>query len=248
MDRLVEILAPKGKLDFLLKLSVMLLVIGSINFLRDVSLSEDDPNGFLINLRDTVVVGLPFVALGLALIGHLARLQHKLIHLASTDMLTGLPNRRAFLDRIAVEARLRESGTFLMIDLDHFKRINDTFGHQIGDLCLKAAADMIRLQASGGSTCARLGGEEFGMFLPASIRDVDAIADRLAAGLLLDMQQDSPVALTMSIGVMVANGGSMLGQVMSQADEALYRAKANGRARAEVWEPHSDVVGDASAA
>ena len=235
MNRLIDLFAPRGRLDFALKVAAFLLAIGAMNWLRDLLQSGAGNKGFLINLRDSTFVGLPFVIFALLLIGHLARLQHQLARLAATDMLTGLPNRRAFLDRIADGPVLRESGTFLMVDLDHFKRINDTFGHQAGDLCLRAAADFIKVAVGDPVTCARLGGEEFGLFVPAASGPADLLAGRLAAGLTVRSATATDVRLTMSVGIAAAQEGTELALMMSRADQALYQAKADGRARSVRW-------------
>lgn len=144
MDRLVKIIAPRNAFDFVFKAVVLLLIIGLMNWGRDFLKAGANHNGFMYNFRDGAIVGTPFVILSLALVGHLDRLQAKLLRLATTDMLTGLPNRRAFLDGIAGDDQLRQRGALLMIDLDHFKRINDSYGHQVGDICLRAAADFLR--------------------------------------------------------------------------------------------------------
>ncbi|MBU2360830.1 MAG: GGDEF domain-containing protein [Alphaproteobacteria bacterium] len=242
MNRLVDICAPRGAFDFALKLLGLLLAIGALNWLRDTLDGDAESMGFFINTRDAAFVGAPFVILALLLIGHLAKLQRQLITLAATDMLTGLPNRRAFIDRISEAGRLRDAGTFLMIDLDHFKRINDSFGHQVGDLCLCAAATFICEAARDPITCAGLGGEEFGIFVPENGSDVGPLSDRLAAGLTVDAGRNGLIALTMSIGVLTAGGGEPLGLVMARADAALYAAKADGRARATIWTPRIDAV------
>ena len=127
---------------------------------------------------------------------------------------------------------LRDSGTFLMVDLDHFKRIIDTHGHHIGDLFLRAAADFMRGAAAHPMTCARLGGEAFGLVLPANMDGADLLGWCLAAGLIVRTQAGQDVALTMSVGLKAAAGGTPVSHVMSHADHAPYRARAQGRAPA----------------
>ena len=240
MTRLIDIFAPRGPFDFGVKLTVMLLLIGLMNWARGLILSDAEANGFMISLRDAAFVGLPFVALAFALIGHLARLQSQLTRLAATDMLTSLPNRRAFLGHIADGPTLREGGTFLMVDIDHFKRINDTYGHHVGDLCLLAVADFLRERILTSATCGRLGGEEFGVFVPDGIGRADALAAQLAAGLTVDKPPAQQVRLTMSVGIASAARGALLNQVMARADVALYRAKDAGRACAVTWDSRDD--------
>ena len=241
MSRLIDLFAPRGPFDFAVRLIVMLALIGLMNWVRGLIQSGADANGYVVSLRDSTFVGLPFVVLGLALIGHLAQLQRQLSRLAATDMLTSLPNRRAFLDRIAEGPALREGGTFLMVDLDHFKRINDTYGHHVGDLCLRAAADFLRDRIQANAACARLGGEEFGVFVPHALGRADALADQLAAGLIVDTAPALQVRLTMSVGLASAARGTLLSLVMTRADAALYRAKGAGRACAVAWDSRDDL-------
>lgn len=236
MERIFAFFAPANAWDAIIKFLVFEVLIGPLNVLFHHGVLGVPIATVHLTVATGFFVSAPFIALALAMLAHLRRLRTQLAELATTDMLTGLPNRRAFIDSIAQDARLRAAGTFLMIDLDHFKRINDTHGHQIGDLCLKAAADLIRQQANG-SVCARLGGEEFAVFVTEAPRDVNQIANTLAAGLTVDAPTIGAVPMTMSVGLHAAPEGSALVQVMSHADQALYLAKANGRARAEVWTP-----------
>ncbi|WP_394153226.1 GGDEF domain-containing protein [Loktanella salsilacus] len=237
MDRLVKIIAPRNAIDFVCKALVFLFVISLMNWARDYGKSGADHNGFMYNLRDAAIVGTPFILLSLALVGHLARLQAKLLRLATTDMLTNLPNRRAFLDDIAGGDQLRARGALLMIDLDHFKRINDSYGHHVGDICLRAAADFLREHVTSHMSCARLGGEEFGIFVPGDAPNSAALAGRLAHGLQVDLPQTGLIEMTMSIGMTEGDAGQGLGVVMARADRALYVAKAQGRAQVATWSP-----------
>lgn len=158
--------------------------------------------------------------------------------LSETDSLTGLLNRRAFESR----ARTHQSGgvhALILIDLDHFKQINDTFGHSVGDEVLKATADLIaqRLRLNGwgpetSSAAARWGGEEFIVFLPEC---PEADAGRIAEDIRLDLQnskmQGCPktLSVTGSIGISKWADGQTLAQAINDADEAMYSAKVAGR-------------------
>jgi diguanylate cyclase (GGDEF)-like protein len=155
------------------------------------------------------------------------RLRHHYEKLASTDELTGLPNRRFLLregDRVVAPACV------LMIDLDHFSEVNRTFGHAGGDRALIAFADLARQQLRPTDLIARYGGEEF----CAVLRSVDepegrVIAERLRAGIAaLSVDVDGrPLRITASIGLARLDGD--LETAMGKADVALYRAKALGR-------------------
>lgn len=149
---------------------------------------------------------------------------------AETDPLTGLPNRRHFLGvaQRTLEAA-RELGTavsFLMIDLDYFKNINDRFGHQTGDLVLRGVARCLAEAVRDEDTVGRLGGEEFGVLLPGL---ETAAAVRVAHRLRRAVADSHPGghAVTASLGV--ASGAADLDALLARADECLYAAKGAGR-------------------
>ena len=162
---------------------------------------------------------------------------------ARTDALTGVPNRRHFLERLAGEtARASRNGTalsFLFIDLDHFKRINDDFGHEIGDAVLVAAAGAMRAAVRPYDLLARWGGEEFVVMLPATTADqASAVAERLRERLVGQLAPGCPRAVTGSFGVACLRDGEGTEDVLRRADEAAYRAKQAGRNRVERELPH----------
>ena len=165
----------------------------------------------------------------------------ELARLATTDTLTGLPNRRSFmagLDAAIDDARNHpeRSGVLLMMDIDHFKRINDRYGHPVGDTVLQHAARVIRSGLRQSDTAGRLGGEEFAAVLPAiGLKDGEALAERLRRALA-----DTPVrtaagniTVHISIGVTALTGDDAT-QLLSRADQALYAAKSAGRDRVSV--------------
>ena len=235
VNKLVIFMAPQGVVSFCSRLVFFLTLTGALNFLRDHLEHGPNADGFLNNLMEATFVGLPFMIFALLMVGHLARLQRQLLDLAATDILTGLPNRRAFLDDIAEGATLKRAGTFLMVDLDHFKRINDTFGHTVGDMCLKAVGDLLHVEAKDAAAVARLGGEEFGLYVPGPKADAVRLATVLAAGLIVNLDALPPVHITMSIGLATGHSGGEVKQVMSRADVALYAAKHAGRAQFVSW-------------
>jgi len=170
------------------------------------------------------------------------KLQEQLKDQARTDSLTGLLNRRGFFDaaqeRFVPGAIAGEATTVLMVDIDHFKRINDNFGHHAGDEILKAVAKRLRSALRGNDLCIRLGGEEFAMLVCSSDpQAVAEIAERLrmavaAAPVLADAVH---VPVTVSIGVALQGPGDEdLETLMRRADEALYRAKGAGRNRVAI--------------
>lgn len=172
---------------------------------------------------------------------HAARTE--LERLANTDQLTHLANRREFAARGEAELeRRRRTGTPLAVvcvDIDHFKQINDRFGHAGGDIALRAIADAFRRAVRTIDIPARLGGEEFAILMPATPpADAVVVAERLRAGLAgtdLTMPCATSIKVTASFGVaMVRESEENLEPALRRADEALYRAKHNGRNRVEL--------------
>lgn len=163
------------------------------------------------------------------------RLRQEFEHLASHDDLTGTLNRRAIL-RLAEQAHARwqqagEAYALLLLDLDHFKHINDNHGHQAGDRTLVKTANTLQQSLRPGDRVGRYGGEEFVALLPASdLASAGRMAERLRARVEgLPADADTP-ACTVSIGVgFVQAGDASWDDVMGRADQALYRAKAAGR-------------------
>jgi diguanylate cyclase (GGDEF)-like protein len=157
-----------------------------------------------------------------------ADLLSQLTDMASTDSLTGLPNRRAWETDLS-QALLDEQGFVLvMLDLDHFKAFNDTRGHPAGDRLLKETAAAWREELRAGDFLARIGGEEFALLLPSCTATEDALAvvERLRARV--------PYEQTCSAGIVVHRPGETSDTLMARVDDALYSAKAGGRDRAAI--------------
>jgi diguanylate cyclase (GGDEF)-like protein len=180
--------------------------------------------------------GMILVAAGILLLLIVAQKAITESQLASeTDPLSGLTNRRGF-DRLADAAltRTRRMGLPLAValfDLDHFKRVNDTFGHATGDGVIAGFAAVLRATAPGAAVTARQGGEEFVMLIEGATAETawlaaEAIRIRTAAGLGADLP-----AMTVSAGVAQLRPGESLSDVLRRADQATYQAKNNGRDR-----------------
>ncbi len=157
---------------------------------------------------------------------------------ASTDFLTGLLNRRAFLENaLRLCARQAERGqpvTLMMFDLDHFKSINDRFGHAVGDEALRLFAEVIRNSMRGSDIIGRLGGEEFAAIVPETAGAAAAIAERVRANFESAGADNAgnTVGATVSIGAATAaDVVTNIDALIARADAALYRAKSGGRNR-----------------
>lgn len=160
--------------------------------------------------------------------------------LAATDALTGLMNRRAFLEAIAKEKRNeRLPLAVAILDVDHFKRVNDTKGHEAGDVVLKGVAEVLRKMARRSDLVARWGGEEFVVAL-AQTADAGArvAAERLRraiADAIHPLSNGEAVRVSVSIGMSIATTADWhLEELFAKADKALYLAKARGRNRVEM--------------
>ncbi|MFZ4805639.1 MAG: GGDEF domain-containing response regulator [Hyphomicrobiaceae bacterium] len=164
----------------------------------------------------------------------LMMLQRHLAMQAETDSLTGLLNRRAFFSRISELGERADNMPIVVCDIDHFKRINDTFGHDTGDRVLcTVAREVIKL----GQLAVRLGGEEFAMGLPGqTVREAVRIAERLRLVCATSRFEARGEAfnVTTSFGVAIREGQENIELALKQADIALYRAKASGRNRVEI--------------
>jgi two-component system cell cycle response regulator len=169
----------------------------------------------------------------------------RLEQLATTDSLTQLLNRRALTERLTreMERALRSDGTvaLLMLDLDHFKRVNDTHGHLVGDAVLREVAELLISEVRGNDLVGRFGGEEFLVVLPDTDDDgAAAFAERIRERVdrhAFPGREDTPALhMTASIGVATFPAALIesVEDLFARADAALYRAKADGRNRVRV--------------
>lgn len=172
-------------------------------------------------------------------------LERNLRHLAYTDALTGLPNRTLFHDRLkqglAVAMRRDSPLAVLFLDLDRFKVINDSLGHDVGDRVLISVARRLRACLRDEDTLARLGGDEFAILLPeiAGARGSSLVADKLLKALAAPQHINGhELTVGASIGIaLFPENGSDLQSLLRSADAAMYSAKARGRGRAALFTP-----------
>ena len=233
LERLTILFVARGPLEWTARLllwccvSFLLHVLVKLAFAHDVDLAWD----FI--LVTTTALPLYGIAMGLVRlqVGSLA----DMTRIALTDELTGLMNRRAFFE--AVEGS--EQGALLIIDIDHFKLVNDRYGHAAGDAVLRAMGDHLRRNIRTTDLLGRIGGEEFALYLfGADSLEVDAIGARICNGFVFyNHEVPSPIRVTMSIGAAYAAMSEGLTELYRNADEALYAAKRSGRARLNFWQP-----------
>ncbi len=215
--------------------------------LMKVALPENLSRGWL----DVLALEIMIYAIGTAFLvlimvkDHQVRVQRTA---ASTDPLTGLLNRRAFLESSqALVAQQRKAGgqiTLMMVDLDRFKSINDRFGHAMGDEALRVFAISIRNSMRLDDVIGRLGGEEFATIVAAGAEDSARIAERVRAGFEAAGVEIGGEALgaTVSIGIATARADAdSVERLLARADSALYLAKSGGRNRVEIAAPWIEV-------
>ncbi|MBK7657316.1 MAG: EAL domain-containing protein [Betaproteobacteria bacterium] len=174
----------------------------------------------------------------------------KIRQLAFYDHLTGLPNRRLLMDRLrhamASSDRTGHQCALMFLDLDHFKLLNDTMGHEMGDLLLQQVASRLGTCVSDRDAVARLGGDEFVLLLETlgtSVREAAALAEAIAKQVLSTLGKpytlrDITYNMTPSIGIVMFGGGHVaLNELLKRADVAMYQAKAAGRNSARFYDP-----------
>ncbi|WP_253075754.1 putative bifunctional diguanylate cyclase/phosphodiesterase [Bradyrhizobium sp. 195] len=173
--------------------------------------------------------------------------QERISHLAHHDVLTDLPNRSAFNAALGERLdRAQEAATsfaVLSLDLDRFKEVNDVFGHPVGDMLMRTAADRLAAEADGAFV-ARIGGDEFMILMPDDIRreEVLALAERLVETIGKELEVDDYLPhVGLSIGIaFYPDDGVNAATLLANADAALYRAKREGRGRVSLFESEMD--------
>ncbi len=199
-------------------------------------LDEPTVQGIVLNSRD---------------ISDRAELERQLTHQAFHDPLTGLANRTLFLDRLAQAFRRGQRGpsgvALLFLDLDDFKRVNDSLGHAAGDHLLVHSSARIAGELRQGDTLARLGGDEFAILVEDAdeLATASAVAERVLAALRVPFAlEGKEICVGVSVGIASGRDASSPSDLMRNADLAMYIAKTRGKGGSAVYEPHmhADVV------
>ncbi len=170
--------------------------------------------------------------------------QARIHHLAHHDALTGLPNRMSFMERLGQQIELaRVAGktlALLFVDLDHFKRVNDSLGHLIGDALLQTVAARISASLRAADLVARFGGDEFIVLLADATRDdVAEVAHKLLRAIEVPVEAEGrDISVTPSVGIaMFPHDGATPTELIKNADTAMYIAKSRGRANCQFFDP-----------
>ncbi len=173
------------------------------------------------------------------------RFESELVHLANHDSLTGLHNRRWFENELRQELersrRTGRTGAMVWLDIDHFKEINDSLGHRVGDDIIVGVAGAVQQATRAGNTVARLGGDEFGILDPdATAFDAECLAERLVERIRQTVfaVDGKDIRVTPSVGIVVyPDHGSTAEELLTRADLAMYHAKEEGRNRYCFYRP-----------
>jgi diguanylate cyclase (GGDEF)-like protein len=178
-----------------------------------------------------IIVGVPIASLFVRQHGRIVVMAEELRRLSDLDDLTDLLNRRAFYREASRHRRDGpESSTLLFIDCDHFKKINDTSGHEAGDRVLRSVAHVIKAVVGTDGVASRIGGEEFAVLLsPSSPEAGVAVAETIRRSVMEQTFFAGSERVTVSIGVAHQDGGATFESMLRIADERLYVAKQRGR-------------------
>ena len=197
-------------------------------------LGDKDVGGVVVNMRDVTMR---------------IRLREELAHNTVHDGLTGLPNRTLFNERLAhalrKNKRIKSATTVMFIDIDHFKTVNDTKGHAVGDAVLVAAATRIESCVRVSDTVARLGGDEFGIILEGVSERARAVARRVVEAMQAPVHTgQGEVIASVSVGVAAAMPTDDVETLVRHADTAMYQAKARGRNQLALYDPatHAEML------
>jgi len=237
MTPLVKLLMPQQASHYVTKPLLTLVIYLLFYLLVDYLGNGYSTINGIYEILLVAAVQAPFMAIALAIVGYLDRTQRKLAQLATTDVLTGLPNRRDFMEVAEKSVLGMTPGFLLILDADYFKRINDTYGHAVGDICLAAISERLKRLQRPNDVIGRIGGEEFAAFISdRSQDDITALGRKLTYQYTIDAPQlKKPIHFTMSVGAAEARRDDTLIGLMRRADEALYDAKLAGRGRLVIW-------------
>ncbi|MDD3816089.1 MAG: diguanylate cyclase [Desulfocapsaceae bacterium] len=237
-ERVFPELGAMGKLHPLLHSSVELLKALRQNKEQGETIHEVEVGAATYELHISYVQDVDLIRIYVADITQRKRDEEAIYLLATTDSLTGISNRREFTSIMGREMeQAKRYGTpmaLVMYDLDYFKRVNDTFGHDVGDYVLRAVTELVKENIRATDIVARWGGEEFMVLMPQSdIESARNTAEKLRLA-IAGHHFDKVNKLTTSFGVIAFEPQDDLNSLLKRVDDALYQAKKQGRNRVEV--------------
>ncbi len=232
-NALLALLAIRNQRDLFYKPVAVFAVVYAIRFATETLVSGFDVSRLTDEIIITAIVASPFLVVGMAIVTHMEKLHSQLADLAATDMLTDLPNRRAFMAAFRTAIDAKEDWHMLIIDVDHFKRVNDKFGHAVGDQALIRVASHLRQHARMDDKIGRLGGEEFGMLVRDRVgAEIEALGETLTKPFSFNVpDNNNSLSLSVSVGATPLRSSDTIEAAFVRADRALYDAKLAGRAQ-----------------
>lgn len=242
MNWLFEAIAPRTWRDGLLKVLLVCAAIAAVNVGYVHTFGGFHGHSATYFALNGAVVGSPFVTFFFWASAMQVKLQQRLSYLSRKDGLTKLNNRRTFMELANKRMIASPTGVLLLLDADRFKRINDKFGHSVGDICLKAIGGRLLHNMREIDVAGRLGGEEFAVLLAeATINEARVICERIGYPIPYSAgPENEHLTVTLSIGAIELEAEMTLDQLLVRADEALYLAKNRGRAQTIFWDPEME--------
>ncbi len=235
MEKIVDIVAPVSLLDLFIKAIILVACFTGFDYFVAQATHVWTDGSTISALVVTFMIGAPFGLFVMAVMTVQRRLKDRLIYLSSTDVLTGLLNRRTFFDRADDVLDAGNGVAVLMIDVDFFKAVNDTHGHYAGDIALIEIGKHLQHTTRDCDIVGRIGGEEFAVLLRASEgQSIKQVVEQVFAPIRVTPTAEVPTAftefaVTLSIGAAISVPGVPLIALLGLADRALYAAKSTGR-------------------
>lgn len=235
VEKLVDLVAPQSRVDLLFKATLLVAFFTVVDFIVGYFTHDFTAGNQPATILVTFMVGAPFGLFVMAVMSVQRQLKERLKILSQTDGLTDLPNRSTFFERATKVLNDNQNCAILMIDVDNFKQVNDTYGHYAGDVALMQIGRHLQKSLRTGDVVGRIGGEEFAVVLEGGCSGtLDRITNQLCDTIHIDSTRGSnsdfeSFSVTLSIGGVIALKGQSLVDLMKFADEALYEAKAAGR-------------------
>ncbi|SLN14618.1 Response regulator PleD [Pseudooctadecabacter jejudonensis] len=238
----LKVFAPRTARQVVLAFAFWQVLFGIVYLLLLAVFGQLGRAPLAVHLTISFLLCTPFLSITMMLVRQHLQRSLKFKNLAGVDALTGLRNRRAFVDQANARHDPDGRDLIILLDIDHFKAVNDTYGHAKGDRCLREVARFLQgwLRPEEDILC-RYGGEEFAVMLQnTSARFAMQIARTVAAGHRFDLGDGRQINVTFSMGLAEWNRGQTLEEVLKEADVALYCCKQDGRAQAQVFQPSTE--------
>ncbi len=233
MRKLLGHLAPQSLSGFFWKSGFLCILIFVWHVVLTRLMLKEQVHSYTEIAAEAISVGGPFVVLFMVGSWHQVTAIRALTRRAYYDPLSNLFNRQTFIGRLNRALPNSRSGLLLLLDVDHFKKVNDLHGHAAGDRCIEAIGHRLNWHLRIDDLAGRVGGEEFAVFIPnVSKEHGETVAVRLGLPIgFTDQTKKKHMAVTMSIGAVWTRADQSIEQQLIEADDALYKAKASGRAQ-----------------